>query len=76
MLGWPCVVLSWNLEDPGHVFPESEDLEIHTSETHGSWMRFFINQRLYGLFVQEPGDWMDFRPGTRRLDKRLGTRRL
>ncbi|KAF3557211.1 hypothetical protein F2Q69_00014511 [Brassica cretica] len=37
------------LEDHGHVFPESEDLEIHTSETHGSWVRFYINRRLYGL---------------------------
>ncbi|KAF2615400.1 hypothetical protein F2Q70_00011268 [Brassica cretica] len=65
-------------EDPGHVFPESEDLEIHHSETHGSWMRFFINRRLYGLsskkpetgwtIAQKPGGWMDFRPGTRRLD--------
>ncbi|KAH0862550.1 LOW QUALITY PROTEIN: hypothetical protein HID58_079761 [Brassica napus] len=71
MLGWPCVVLSWNLEDPRHVFPEYEDLEIHPSETHGSWIRFFINRRLYGLFVQEPGDWMDFRLGTRRLEELL-----
>ncbi|KAH0867439.1 LOW QUALITY PROTEIN: hypothetical protein HID58_074461 [Brassica napus] len=63
--------------DPGHVFQESKDLEIHPSETHGSWMRFFINWRLYGLFVQEPGDWMDFRPGTRRLYEFCpGTRRL
>ncbi|KAF3598515.1 hypothetical protein F2Q69_00036244 [Brassica cretica] len=54
MLGWPCVVLSWNLEDPGHVFPESEDLEIHPSETHGSWMRSFINRRLYGLSSRNP----------------------
>ncbi|KAF2566012.1 hypothetical protein F2Q68_00025289 [Brassica cretica] len=78
MLGWPCVMLSWNLEDPGHVFPESEDLEIHPSKTHGSWIRSFINGRLYGLlsrnpetgwaFVLEPGGWMDFCPGTRRLD--------
>ncbi|KAF3602409.1 hypothetical protein F2Q69_00036371 [Brassica cretica] len=37
------------LEDHGHVFPESEDLKIHTSETHGSWVPFFINRRLYGL---------------------------
>ncbi|KAF3540226.1 hypothetical protein F2Q69_00022845 [Brassica cretica] len=37
------------LEDRGHVFPESEDIEIHPSETHGSWVRFFINWRLYGL---------------------------
>ncbi|KAH0892943.1 LOW QUALITY PROTEIN: hypothetical protein HID58_055372 [Brassica napus] len=86
MLGWPCLVLSWNLEDPGHVFPKSADLEIHPSETNGSWMQFFINRRLYGLF--EPGDWMDFHPGTRRLDGlsflepgswmdfRPGTRRL
>ncbi|KAF3554227.1 hypothetical protein F2Q69_00014507 [Brassica cretica] len=66
------------LEDPGHVFPESEDLEIHPSETHGSWVRFFINRRLYGLssrnldtgwtYVLEPGGWMDFRPGTWILD--------
>ncbi|KAF3565607.1 hypothetical protein DY000_02015799 [Brassica cretica] len=71
MLRWPCVMLSWNLEDHGHVFPESKDLEIRPSETHDSWMRFFINLRLYGLFVQEPGYWMDFRPGTRRLDELL-----
>ncbi|KAF3536208.1 hypothetical protein F2Q69_00023037 [Brassica cretica] len=62
----------------GHVvcgswacFPESEDLEIHPSETHGSWVQFFINRRLYGLssrnletgwtFVLEPGGWMDSR---------------
>ncbi|KAF3534915.1 hypothetical protein DY000_02039509 [Brassica cretica] len=41
-------------------------------------MRSFINRRLYGLssrnpeigltFVLEPGGWMGFRPGTRRLD--------
>ncbi|KAH0898783.1 hypothetical protein HID58_048351 [Brassica napus] len=58
-------------------FPESEDLEIHPSETHGSWVQFFINRRLYGLssrnletgwtFVLEPGGWMDSRPGTQRL---------
>ena len=78
MLGWPCVVLSWNPEDPVHVFPESEDLEIHPSETHGLWMRFFITRRLDGLsswnpeagrsFVLEPRGWTDFRLGTRRLD--------
>ncbi|KAF3532921.1 hypothetical protein DY000_02040898 [Brassica cretica] len=66
------------LEDPGHVFLESEDLEIHPSETHGSWVRFFINRRLYGVssrnlktgwtFVLEPEGWMDYRPRTRRLD--------
>ncbi|KAF2586524.1 hypothetical protein F2Q70_00036198 [Brassica cretica] len=65
------------LEDLGHVFSESEDLEIHPSETHGSWVRFFINRRSYGLssrnletgwtFVLEPGGWMDSRPGTWRL---------
>ncbi|KAF3514014.1 hypothetical protein F2Q69_00006306 [Brassica cretica] len=54
------------------------DFEIHPYETHGSWMRFFINRRLYGLssrnaetgwiFVQKPGGWMDFCPGIRRLD--------
>ncbi|KAF2583066.1 hypothetical protein F2Q68_00005398 [Brassica cretica] len=64
------------LEDPGHVFPESEDLEIHPSETHDSWVRFFINRRLCGLssrnpeagwtFVLEPRGWMDSRPGTRK----------
>ncbi|WZZ27571.1 hypothetical protein YC2023_010972 [Brassica napus] len=54
MLGWPCVVLSWNLEDPGHVFPESEDLEIHPFETQGSWLRSFINRRLYGLSSRNP----------------------
>ncbi|KAH0858979.1 LOW QUALITY PROTEIN: hypothetical protein HID58_087240 [Brassica napus] len=37
VLRWPCVVLSWNLEYHGHVFPESEDLEIHPSETHGDY---------------------------------------
>ncbi|KAF3579933.1 hypothetical protein DY000_02030782 [Brassica cretica] len=61
--------------DVRHVYL---DLEIHPSETHGSWVRFFINRRLYGLssrnpetgwtFVQKPRGWMDFRPGTRRLD--------
>ncbi|KAF3547523.1 hypothetical protein DY000_02008237 [Brassica cretica] len=66
------------LEDHGHVFPESEDLEIHPSETHGSWVRFFINRRLYGLssrnletgwtFVLQPGGWMDSHPRTWRLD--------
>ncbi|KAH0898839.1 hypothetical protein HID58_048407 [Brassica napus] len=50
--------------DPGHVFPESEDLEIHPSETHGLWMRFFV----VWIFVKEPGGWMDFCPRTRRLD--------
>ncbi|KAF3568876.1 hypothetical protein DY000_02014468 [Brassica cretica] len=69
------------LKDPGHAPPKSEDLEIHPSETHGSWMRFFINWRLYGLssknpetgwtFVQKPGGWMDFHPGTRRLNELL-----
>ncbi|KAF3514156.1 hypothetical protein F2Q69_00006401 [Brassica cretica] len=62
----------------GHVVWESEDLEIHPSETHGLWMRFFINWRLYGFssrnpeagwtLVLEPGGWTDFLPGTRRLD--------
>ncbi|KAF2615446.1 hypothetical protein F2Q70_00012262 [Brassica cretica] len=66
------------LEDHGHVFPESEDLEIHHSETHGSWVRFFINRRLHGLssrnletgwtFVLQPGGWMDSRPRTWRMD--------
>ncbi|KAH0903439.1 hypothetical protein HID58_042942 [Brassica napus] len=61
-----------------HVVCESEDLEIHPSETHGSWVRFFINRRLYGLssrnldtgwtFVLEPEGWMDYRPRTWRLD--------
>ncbi|KAH0879610.1 LOW QUALITY PROTEIN: hypothetical protein HID58_067004, partial [Brassica napus] len=55
-----------------------QNLKIHPSETHGSWMRFFINWRLYGLssgnpeagwtFVKELGGWMDYRPRTRRLD--------
>ncbi|KAH0903435.1 hypothetical protein HID58_042938, partial [Brassica napus] len=64
--------------DPGHVFLESEDLEIHPSETHGSWVRFFINRRLYGLssrnlktgwtFILELEGWMDYRPRIRRVD--------
>ncbi|KAH0893003.1 LOW QUALITY PROTEIN: hypothetical protein HID58_055432, partial [Brassica napus] len=55
-----------------------QNLKIHPSETHGSWMRFFINWRLYGLssrnpeaewtLVPKPEGWMDFRPGTRRLE--------
>ncbi|WZZ51105.1 hypothetical protein YC2023_051212 [Brassica napus] len=78
MLRGPCVVLSWNPEDPGYIFPESEDLEIHPSESHVLWMLFFINGRLYGFssrnpeagwtFVLEPVGWTDFRPGTWRLD--------
>ncbi|KAH0858937.1 LOW QUALITY PROTEIN: hypothetical protein HID58_087198 [Brassica napus] len=55
-----------------------QNMKIHPPETRGSWMRFSINWRLYGLssrnpeaewtFIPKPGGWMDFRLGTRRLD--------
>ncbi|KAH0893055.1 hypothetical protein HID58_055484, partial [Brassica napus] len=56
--------------DHGHVFPESEDLEIHPSETHGSWILDGLSSRnpeAGWTFVLEPGGRMDFCPGTRRL---------
>ncbi|KAF3503522.1 hypothetical protein F2Q69_00042877 [Brassica cretica] len=71
---------------PGNALPKSEGLEIHPPETRGSWMRFSINWRLYGLssrnpeaewtFVPKPGGWMDFRLGTRRLDGLSGPSRI
>ncbi|KAH0898495.1 LOW QUALITY PROTEIN: hypothetical protein HID58_048063 [Brassica napus] len=67
MLGWPCVVLSWNLEDHGHVFPESEDLEILCMDFSPR------NPETGWTFVLEPGGWMNFYPGTRRLTQTLGS---
>ena len=56
-------MLPWNPEDPGHVFPEFEDLEIHPSETHSTcWGKIFHEEitpasgfRLPASCLQVPG---------------------
>ncbi|KAF2577196.1 hypothetical protein F2Q68_00004634 [Brassica cretica] len=72
MLGWPCVVLSWNPEDSVHAgwtfVLEPRGWMIFRPETQrldgpSSW-----NPEAGRNFVLEPGGWMDFRPRTRRLD--------
>ncbi|KAF3550890.1 hypothetical protein DY000_02008442 [Brassica cretica] len=73
--------------DPGHALPKYEGLEIHPSETHGSWMRFFINWRLYGLSSRNPDVEWTFVPNPKAgwtivleprgcMDYRPGTQRL
>ncbi|KAH0898850.1 LOW QUALITY PROTEIN: hypothetical protein HID58_048418, partial [Brassica napus] len=64
-----------------------QNMKIHPSKTHGSWMRFFINWRLYGLssrnhdaeltFVPNPeaGWTIILEPGGW-FDYRPGTQRL
>ncbi|KAF2572473.1 hypothetical protein F2Q70_00002760 [Brassica cretica] len=57
-LGTGVEFLDMLFADPGHVFPGSEDLEIHPSETHGSWRLDGLsssNSEAGWTLVLEPG---------------------
>ncbi|KAH0898753.1 hypothetical protein HID58_048321, partial [Brassica napus] len=67
MLGWPCVVLFWNMEDHGHVFPEGcMDFRPGTRRLDRLSSR---NPEAGRNFVLELKCRMDFHPGTCRLER-------